>query len=83
MPHGMRVNIKIASGIKLVRQGALNTNAKQSDVSDVLGLTVVAMLETGCVETITVNMQLKPLQAIQDGTEFSPQFFAKTLVCVL
>ena len=53
------------------------------DASDVLGLTVVAMLVSGCVKTVTVNMHLKPLQAIEHGIEFSPQFFAKTLVCVL
>ena len=83
MHLGMRANIKMVSGIKPVRPGALNTNVKLSDASDVLELTAVAMSDSGCVETVTANMQLKPLQAIQHGTEFSPQFFAKTLVCVL
>ena len=71
------------SGIKPVRPGALNINVKQSDASDVSGLTVVAMLDTGCAETVTVNMQLKLLQTIQHGTEFSLSLFAKTVVCVL
>ena len=83
MHHGMRANIKMESGIKHVRPGALNTNVEQSDASDVSGLTVVAMLDTGCAETVTVNMQLKLLQAIQHGTEFSFSFFAKTVVCVV
>ena len=52
----MRPSIKMASGINLVRPSVLNTNVKQSDVSDVSGLTVVVMLDTGCAETVTVKM---------------------------
>ena len=73
----------MAGGIKPVRPGALNTNVKLSDASDVPGLIAVAMLDTGCVETVSVNTQLKLLRVTQHGTEFSLHIFAKTVVCVL
>ena len=48
---------------KSVRPRALNINIEQSDASDVSGLALVAMLDIGSAETVTVNRPLKLLHS--------------------